>query len=145
MKGALSDKELGFLQSQQAALSNTKQGNQFLLLSQKALMQKAAAFADWAYDWQTKNGALKTALQYEGMMRDWKQSDIYNKTLKQSIQEDMSRYEEALRTQEPNLGDDAIAEALALRYPVKLLQKMFKSAAYNDIYLKKTKKQDVIF
>lgn len=138
MKGALSDKELGFLESQQANLSSTKEGNQFLLLSQKALMEKASAFSDWAYNWQQENGMLKNALEYQGMIREWRKSEIYNKTLKQSILEDMQRYEEALKAQ--GMKDEkALAEALAIRYPTKMIKNMFQSAAYNDVYLKKPK------
>tara|TARA_E500000305_G_C3888720_1_gene173214 strand:- start:181 stop:642 length:462 start_codon:yes stop_codon:yes gene_type:complete len=46
MKGALSDKELGFLQSMQANIGNTKAGNYLILLSAKYGLQKNL-------DWQS--------------------------------------------------------------------------------------------
>ena len=43
MKGALSDRELGFLQAQQANLSASPAGNRLLLVMQKQQLNKAAS------------------------------------------------------------------------------------------------------
>ena len=47
MKGALSDKELGFLQSMQASIGNTKVGNYLILLSAKHGLRKNLEWNDF--------------------------------------------------------------------------------------------------
>ena len=79
MKGALSDRELGFLQAQQASLSATPAGSRLLLVLQKQQLNKAAAFRDYVNNWYKENNEGKfpsTSADYSRMMADWKKSDI---------------------------------------------------------------------
>ena len=79
MKGALSDRELGFLQAQQANLSATPAGNRLLLVMQKQQLNKAAAFRDYVNNWAKENNEGKFPADnasYSKMMQDWQKSDI---------------------------------------------------------------------
>ena len=79
MKGALSDRELGFLQAQQASLSATPAGNRLLLVMQKQQLNKAGAFRDFVNNWAKENNEGKfptTNAGYSKMMADWQKSDI---------------------------------------------------------------------
>ena len=79
MKGALSDRELGFLQAQQASLSATPAGNRLLLVMQKQQLNKAAAFRDYVNNWAKENNEGKFPADnasYSKMMQDWQKSDI---------------------------------------------------------------------
>ena len=79
MKGALSDRELGFLQAQQASLSATPAGNRLLLVMQKQQLNKAAAFRDYVNNWAKENNEGKFPADnasYSQMMQDWQKSDI---------------------------------------------------------------------
>jgi len=79
MKGALSDRELGFLQAQQANLSATPAGNRLLLVMQKQQLNKAAAFRDYVNNWAKANNERKFPsdnASYSKMMQDWQKSDI---------------------------------------------------------------------
>jgi len=53
MKGALSDKELGFLQSMQASIGNTKVGNYLILLSAKHGLRKNLEWNDFFKKFKT--------------------------------------------------------------------------------------------
>ena len=79
MKGALSDRELGFLQAQQANLSASPAGNRLLLVMQKQQLNKAAAFRGFVNNWAKENNEGKfptTNADYSKMMADWQKSDI---------------------------------------------------------------------
>jgi hypothetical protein len=56
MKGALSDRELGFLQQQVASLGKSKRGNQLLLHLATHQMRKAAGFSQFYRDWKNQKG-----------------------------------------------------------------------------------------
>ena len=74
MKGALSDRELGFLQAQQANLSASPAGNRLLLVMQKQQLNKAAAFRGFVNNWAKENNEGKfptTNADYSKMMADW--------------------------------------------------------------------------
>ena len=85
MKGALSDKELGFLQNMNANLGMQKNANKLLLLSTHLALKKAERFNQFALDWQKENTkdedgvvqGLKTSLQYQQMIADFR-ADKFN-------------------------------------------------------------------
>lgn len=79
MKGALSDRELGFLQAQQANLSASPAGNRLLLVMQKQQLNKAAAFRGFVNNWAKENNEGNfptTNAGYSKMMADWQKSDV---------------------------------------------------------------------
>ena len=55
MKGALSDKELGFLQSMQANIGNTKIGNYLIILSAKHALQRNQEWSGFFSDFKAEN------------------------------------------------------------------------------------------
>ena len=85
MKGALSDKELKFLENMNANLGMQKDANKILLLSTRHALSKAARFNQFALDWQIENTkgedgqptGIVTAIQYQTMIQDF-QNDPQN-------------------------------------------------------------------
>ena len=84
MKGALSDKELSFLQNMSASLSSSKAGNKLLLLTTRLTLDKAAAFNQFALDWQNENTkddtgkvrGIESSIQYQEMLQDFQNSEL---------------------------------------------------------------------
>jgi len=66
MKGALSDRELGFLQSMQASIGNTKAGNYLILLTAEKGLKKNLKWNDFFRDFRKReeipDGASPTAM-----------------------------------------------------------------------------------
>ena len=86
MKGALSDKELKFLENMNANLGMQKDANKILLLSTRHALSKAARFNQFALDWQLENTidstsgeptGITTSIQYQNMIQDF-QNDPQN-------------------------------------------------------------------
>ena len=81
MKGALSDRELVFLQQQTVSLSNSKVANQLIALSTKKLLDQASRFDDFQYSWQKNNlkgddgkwRTIQNNAEYLEMMAEWRQ------------------------------------------------------------------------
>ena len=90
MKGALSDRELGFLAEQNVNLKSTTKGNKFLLLLQMQQIEKSIKFAPFANEWGDLNatdteGQISTSKQYRNMIRDWKASPVMSENPYQYI------------------------------------------------------------
>ena len=90
MKGALSDRELGFLAEQNVNLRSSTKGNKFLLLLQMQQVEKSIAFAPFANEWGDLNatdteGQISTSKQYRNMIRDWKASPVMSENPYQYI------------------------------------------------------------
>lgn len=90
MKGALSDRELGFLAEQNVNLKSTTKGNKFLLLLQMQQIEKSIKFAPFANEWGDLNatdteGQISTPKQYRNMIRDWKASPVMSENPYQYI------------------------------------------------------------
>ncbi len=147
MKGALSDKELGFLQSMQASLGNTKQGNQFLLITQKFALHRAKGFNDHVSTWIEENGDIATTSDYRRMMKDWRNSEVMQMTFKDYIEDEVTRYTKSfearnkakLDTLDPEEREAILKEEIRRRYPIERFKEIFKSPAYSDIYLGRKK------
>lgn len=86
MKGALSDKELKFLENMNANLGMQKDANKILLLSTRHALSKAARFNQFALDWQLENTidpttgeptGITSSIQYQNMIQDF-QNDPQN-------------------------------------------------------------------
>ena len=75
MKGALSDKELGFLQSVVPNLKNTTKGNRLLVLLQMQQLDKAKAFAPFVSTWRSTN-KFEDEKDYRDMMNAWRSQDL---------------------------------------------------------------------
>ena len=81
MKGALSDRELVFLQQQTVSLSNSKVANQLIALSTKKILDQASRFDDFQFNWQKSNlkgddgkwRTIQNNAEYLQMMADWRQ------------------------------------------------------------------------
>ena len=61
MKGALSDRELGFLQNMQANIGNTKAGNYLILLTAEKALNKNLKWNDFYRDFKKREGIRENA------------------------------------------------------------------------------------
>ena len=118
MKGALSDKELGFLQAQVASLGKSKRGNQLLLHLAAHQMKKAGGFDKFYATWKNSDGK-RIGEQGTGpadvadMYRAWRSSEIYKQSPEQYVkslaekkeQEMLLAYGQDQRSLD-NMGDD---------------------------------------
>jgi len=75
MKGALSDKELGFLQSVVPNLSNSTKGNRLLVILQMQQLEKAKAFSPFVSEWRATN-KFEDEKDYRDMMDAWRNQDL---------------------------------------------------------------------
>ena len=75
MKGALSDKELGFLQSVVPNLSNSTKGNRLLVILQMQQLEKAKAFSPFVSEWRATN-SFEDEKDYRDMMSAWRNQDL---------------------------------------------------------------------
>ena len=86
MKGALSDKELGFLQAQNPSLSMTTNTNKILLYTMKHALDKAASFNKHTRAWERENGPIEDVNSYNSMIDDFKGKSINQLNPKDYIQ-----------------------------------------------------------
>ena len=102
MKGALSDKELGFLSAQGPTLSKTTEGNKLLLYLNKHQLNKASQFRSFVIEWSDKNNEgqfPQDGASYNRMLDDWKQSDVMKQNPYQYIKSEAEKYENQLITE----------------------------------------------
>ena len=76
MKGALSNKELGFLAAQGPTLSKTKDGNKLIIALSMQQLGKTSKFQDFSIEWQEEHGEIKTKLDYQKLIRDFRKQDF---------------------------------------------------------------------
>lgn len=165
MKGALSDKELNFLQNMNANLGMQKDANKILLLSTRHALSKAARFNQFSLDWQNENTqntegevqGIQTAIQYQTMIQDF-QNDPQNnlnpldyidgladKEEQQLIismggkLDENNQYLDNSLTSEQELD---IQQQLENKYSLSLLNKVFKNYFQRGESAYKKKKKD---
>tara|TARA_R100001224_G_scaffold40155_1_gene22955 strand:+ start:180 stop:1442 length:1263 start_codon:yes stop_codon:yes gene_type:complete len=149
MKGALSDRELGFLQAQQASLSATPAGNRLLLVMQKQQLNKAAAFRNYVNNWAKENNDGKFPADnasYSQMMQDWQKSDIMKENPYQFVIKTIEKEtKEMFLNQGGSLDNDGdmdldslpdekqkeIANFMNRKYGVARLDKLFNKSGFN--------------
>tara|TARA_R100001443_G_scaffold67957_1_gene76686 strand:+ start:53 stop:1315 length:1263 start_codon:yes stop_codon:yes gene_type:complete len=148
MKGALSDRELGFLQAQQASLSATPAGNRLLLVMQKQQLNKAAAFRNYVNNWAKENNDGKFPADnasYSQMMQDWQKSDIMTENPYQFVIKTIEKEtKEMFLNQGGSLDSDGdmdldslsdekqkgIANFMNRKYGVSRLDKLFNKSGF---------------
>ena len=148
MKGALSDRELGFLQAQQASLSATPAGNRLLLVMQKQQLNKAAAFRNYVNNWAKENNDGKFPADnasYSQMMQDWQKSDIMKENPYQFVIKTIEKEtKEMFLNQGGSLDNDGdmdldslpdekqkeIANFMNRKYGVARLDKLFNKSGF---------------
>ena len=165
MKGALSDKELNFLQNMNANLGMQKDANKILLLSTRHALSKAARFNQFALDWQNENTqntegevqGIQTAIQYQSMIQDF-QNDPQNnlnpldyidgladKEEQQLIISMGGKLDENNQYLDGSLTADQeqdIQQQLENKYSLSLLNKVFKNYFQKGESAYKKKKKD---
>ena len=170
MKGALSDKELNFLQNMNANLGMQKDANKILLLSTRHALSKAARFNQFSLDWQNKNTqntdgevqGIQTAIQYQTMIQDF-QNDPQNNLNPLDYIDGLADKEEIILIQEYGgevapIGKDGaldyvegsltedqekeIQQKLENKYSLSLLNKVFKNYFTRGESAYKKKKKD---
>ena len=95
MKGALSNKELGFLSAQGPTLSKSKEGNKLLLYLNKHQLNKAAQFRSYVIQWSDDNNDGKfpqDSATYNRMIDEWKSSDIMKQNPYQYIKSESEKF-----------------------------------------------------
>jgi len=170
MKGALSDKELNFLQNMNANLGMQKDANKILLLSTRHALSKAARFNQFSLDWQNENTqnsegevqGIQTAIQYQRMIQDF-QNDPQNNLNPLDYIDGLADKEEIILIQELGgevapIGKDGaldyvegsltedqekeIQQKLENKYSLSLLKKVFKNYFQKGESAYKKKKKD---
>ena len=142
MKGALSDKELAFLQAQNPSLALSTNTNKILLYTMKHAMDKAATFNQHTRDWERENKPIESVEDYNKMIDDFKSQEINQLNPKDYIQGLAEQEEVQLilgaggqvddngNLIEGSLTDkqiDKIANRLEQKYSLTLLDKAFKN------------------
>ena len=131
MKGALSNKELGFLESQQAGLEKTPEGNKLLLWLQRHQLEKASKFSDFAYEWKNEDtdkgiydDPKSRVRNYQRMMRDWRDSGVFKQNPYEYVV-GLAEDEEARLTNEGRLNEIEIAQRLESQFSLSLLARIY--------------------
>ena len=76
MKGALSNKELGFLAAQGPTLSKTKDGNRLIIALSQQQLAKTSQFQEFSIKWQDTNNEVKNKLDYQKLIKDFRDQDF---------------------------------------------------------------------
>jgi hypothetical protein len=142
MKGALSDKELAFLEAQNPSLSMTTNTNKILLYTMKHAMDKAASFNKHTRAWERENGAIDSVEKYNEMIDSFKAQPINQLNPKDYIQGLAEQEEVNLILAEGGQVDDngdlvagsltpaqisKIGTKLEQKYSLSLLDRTFKN------------------
>ena len=72
LKGALSEKELSFLETINPSLGMTKESNQILILLAQQQLEKIKPYSSFTMSWQDANGPLKSAYDLAKMNKAFK-------------------------------------------------------------------------
>tara|TARA_R100001082_G_scaffold24680_1_gene12101 strand:+ start:7151 stop:8464 length:1314 start_codon:yes stop_codon:yes gene_type:complete len=145
MKGALSDKELGFLQSQNVTLGKSKAGNKLLLLLSMHQLEKAKEFAPFRLKWENDNGPIQKASDYAKLVNDYRDQPFMKENPLQYVER---RAAEDLRIALSNAGADfdpegkvvdgsidadtkkKIGVQVSEKYNLPLVKKIFKNSGF---------------
>ena len=156
MKGALSDKELGFLSAQGPTLSKTTEGNKLLLYLNKHQLNKASQFRNFVIEWSDKNNEgqfPQDGASYNRMLDDWKQSDVMKQNPYQYIKSEAEKYENQLITEMGGAVDEngdlipgslsgdtfqeqqkieEIVNKVKNKFSLNMLKKVFKNSGFME-------------
>jgi hypothetical protein len=129
MKGALSNKELDFLASQQANLGTTPQGNKLLLWLNRHQLEKADSFQDFATTWTSEEGKAigesgSTIKDYNEMLKEWRSQEVYKQNPYDYVV-GLAEDEEARLTNEGRLSEVQIAQRLESQFSLSLLARIY--------------------
>jgi hypothetical protein len=128
MKGALSNKELTFLEEQVAGLGKSPGGNKLILWLARMSMDKMGQFAQFARSWTTEDGRRfgdkgVGAVQWNDMKSDWENTDIYNQDPRDYIMG--LAYADEDKWTDEGVPEAEIADRLENRYSLSLINQIF--------------------
>lgn len=156
MKGALSDKELGFLSAQGPTLSKTTEGNKLLLYLNKHQLNKASKFREFVISWSDTNneGSFpQDGASYNKMISDWKKSDTMTQNPYQYIENEAEKFEiELIQNMGGEVDDkgdlvpgslsndtfqekkikDQIFNQVSKKFSLNMLKKVFKNSGFME-------------
>ena len=156
MKGALSDKELGFLSAQGPTLSKTTEGNKLLLYLNKHQLNKASKFREFVISWSDTNneGSFpQDGASYNKMISDWKKSDTMTQNPYQYIKNEAEKFEIDLIKKMGGEVDDngdlvpgslsndtfqeqqktkQIMDQVSKKFSLNMLKKVFKNSGFME-------------
>ena len=141
MKGALSDKELGFLQSMAPGLSTTKDGSRLLIMIAKDRAAKQAEFVRFAESWQNEDGEgyYKSQKNARAMQRDWfKQRDggkefnfldfakgEMKKDIEKTLQTDASAIK-AMDAEQKSIYNNKLGKRMRKKYAIGIIETYYR-------------------
>jgi hypothetical protein len=128
MKGALSNKELTFLEEQVAGLGKSPGGNKLILWLARMSMDKMGQFSQFARSWTTEEGMRfgdkgVGAVEWNDMIADWEKTAIYNQDARGYILD--LAYADEEKWKDEGVTEDEIATRLENRYSLSLMTKIF--------------------
>ena len=156
MKGALSDKELGFLSAQGPTLSKTTEGNKLLLYLNKHQLNKASKFREFVISWSDTNneGSFpQDGASYNKMISDWKKSDTMTQNPYQYIKNEAEKFEiELIQNMGGEVDDKGdlvpgslsndtfqeqqkakqIIDQVSKKFSLNMLKKVFKNSGFME-------------
>jgi len=146
MKGALSDKELGFLESQNVSLGKSKEGNLLLLLLSEQQLEKSSGFASFRLDWEESKGDIKTSRDYARMIGDFRKSTPMQENphqyvmrkvkqdLRQRLEEAGAKFDDQGGIVEGTISSELqskFASEMSSKYNLPLVKKVFNNSGFS--------------
>ena len=86
LKGALSEKELSFIQEQSPGLNKTVEGNRLLLLLTMQQLEKGKRFSGFRLKWEEENENVTDSNAYARLLLDFQKSDFMQENPYQYVQ-----------------------------------------------------------
>jgi hypothetical protein len=143
LKGALSEKELNFIQELSPGLNKTPEGNRLLLLLTMQQLEKGKRFAPFRLQWESENENVTTANAYARLLEDFQKTDFMQENPYQYIQRlQTNDLEQRLTDAGASRGDDgnwtgidtsemaAIAQASEKRFNMPYIRKTFANSSF---------------
>jgi hypothetical protein len=143
LKGALSEKELFFIQELSPGLNKTPEGNRLLLLLTMQQLEKGKRFAPFRLQWESENENVTTANAYARLLEDFQKTDFMQENPYQYIQRlQTNDLEQRLTDAGASRGDDgnwtgidtsemaAIAQASEKRFNMPYIRKTFANSSF---------------
>jgi hypothetical protein len=143
LKGALSEKELNFIQELSPGLNKTPEGNRLLLLLTMQQLEKGKRFAPFRLQWESENENVTTANAYARLLEDFQKADFMQENPYQYIQRlQANDLEQRLTDAGASRGDDgnwtgidtsemaAIAQASEKRFNMPYIRKTFANSSF---------------
>ena len=145
LKGALSEKELNFIQELSPGLNKTPEGNRLLLLLTMQQLEKGKRFAPFRLEWESENENVTTANLYARLLEDFKKADFMQENPYQYIQRlQTNDLEQRLTDAGASRGDDGnwtgidtsematIAQASEKRFNMPYIRKTFRKSSFGQ-------------